>query len=285
MKFDYDLYSKIEKSGEPFMFMDITFPYEEMLAEAKALDDEYFGFSRSPCEANAGWSAIAIHGTKPHHIAAWKKYYNDREEWVKDIEWQDVAERCPVTKDFIDNHFPGGPHRVIRFMRIEPGGYINWHVDKPTGQHSLSANSFVLSHPEGCIFETDYDGKVYSLPIEPGKVFTLNPAHDHRVYNNSNETRYHMILHHTKGEISEDVVKYYYESFKKWLPHSKTFALGSTGPKQAKTTFPIRYYGDSASEIIDRAKADGFYVCLVSENSFEGQSYDDVCETLLEMVG
>jgi aspartyl/asparaginyl beta-hydroxylase (cupin superfamily) len=76
-------------------------------------------------------------------------------------------------------------------MLLEPGGYITPHVDSDINK--LSPVNVALNTPTNCLFKMkDHDGYV---PLYAGKALLLDVGNVHAVYNNSNEDRYHLIIH------------------------------------------------------------------------------------------
>jgi hypothetical protein len=82
-------------------------------------------------------------------------------------------------------------------MRLKPGGYIMPHVDGP-GKIFGPVN-LPLTQPQGCRFVFKDIGTV---PFKPGHGFMLDIGREHCVVNESNEDRYHIIIH---GRTTNDM--------------------------------------------------------------------------------
>ena len=82
-------------------------------------------------------------------------------------------------------------------MLLEPQGYITPHEDSE--EHRLAPTNIALNNPEGCNFKMK--GHKGFLPFAPGKSLLLDVGNTHAVYNNSNEDRYHIIVH---GKITKE---------------------------------------------------------------------------------
>ena len=89
-------------------------------------------------------------------------------------------------------------------MRLSPGGYIMPHTD---GQGRIFGPcNFALSHPESCYFIFENHGVV---PFATGRGFMLDIGIKHAVINNSDDYRYHVILH---GEPESNINRVVEES-------------------------------------------------------------------------
>ena len=75
-------------------------------------------------------------------------------------------------------------------MLLEPGGYIEPHTD--TNHKVLGAVNFAISNPKECVWHWN-EG---TLNFLPGDGYAVNISYTHSVRNNSNQDRYHLIVHH-----------------------------------------------------------------------------------------
>jgi len=178
-------------SDSKYLKLDIELPYEEMLREAKSLRSKFITY-RQPDSENNTWYSLPIIGlssTKPY---AWNVYnYKDAREAAQDVTWTDITELCPVTSHWLRNVYPSQRYGRVRFMLLEAGGSIDFHKD--TEYPVLAAINIALSnHPE-CKWHWK-DGE--SLAFKPGESYAMNLSYEHSVVNNSNEDRYHIIIHH-----------------------------------------------------------------------------------------
>jgi hypothetical protein len=79
-------------------------------------------------------------------------------------------------------------------MKLAPGGYIMPHVDGPG--RIFGPLNIAINNPAECGFYFKQWGRV---PFKQGTGFFLDIGNEHIVWNNSNETRYHFIVHGSSG--------------------------------------------------------------------------------------
>lgn len=181
----------LNRSHVPYLPLNlIDVPYQAMLAEAVALDDL---FVKHRSNDSQGWSSLTIHGISSQHTdhyAVYPEYAHLSNEQVP-YTWTEIQDRCPVTVDYFKNHFPYNVYHRIRFMKLDPGGYILPHSDSP--DLGLRAINFSLNNPDGCNFVFENLGTV---PFkDSGSALLIANGHIHSVWNCSNEPRYHLIVH------------------------------------------------------------------------------------------
>lgn len=175
-------------SKSKYLDLGITFPYKQMLEEAKALKSRYHQHRDSE---SAGWHGLVLHGLDENKTGAWQQYgITDPRKAKEMMHWTLVSDLAPVTKDYFVNRFPCKSYSRIRFMLLEAGGYIGYHSDS---KGSIIDNiSFVLNSPEG--FEWRWQDGTPNLKMEPGHAYALNIHYHHGLWNNSNEDRYFIIV-------------------------------------------------------------------------------------------
>jgi hypothetical protein len=178
------------ETNAKYLNLNISFPYKDMLKEAKALRHR---FVEHRGDQSKGWLSLTLHGHGENNTGTWQSYwYKNSIEASKDLHWTKAALECPITLDFLKNHFPCEKFGRVRFMLLEAGGYIGMHSDSNSGIRLLENINLSLNNPEGCIWSwQDGDPDVF---MEPGKAYAMNISYHHAVYNNSNEDRYHMII-------------------------------------------------------------------------------------------
>jgi len=178
-------------SQSKYLKLDIVFPYEKMLAEAKILREYYINY-RQDNNTNQGWHSLPIVGLSSTQPYAWNVYnYKDAREAAEHVSWTEISEKCPVTTAWLKNVYPSNSYGRVRFMLLEAGGYIDFHKDT---EHSvLAAINIALSNPSECKWHWK-DGE--SLAFNPGDAYAMNLSYEHSVKNESNEDRYHIIIHH-----------------------------------------------------------------------------------------
>lgn len=176
-------------SNEKYLKLDIEFPHEEIFKEAEALRDKFVEY-RSSYKTH-GWYSLPIIGKSSKEPYAWDTYYKSAKEAAPDMQWTDIANQCPVTKKWLEDVYPSNSYARVRFMLLEPGGFIEPHIDT---EHSvLGAINVAITNPKECFWEWE-DGE--TLTFNPGDSYAMNLSYKHSVRNNSNENRYHLIVHH-----------------------------------------------------------------------------------------
>ena len=169
-----------------------SIPYNDMLKEAAALR-EFYVYHRASGD-HRGWRSICVHGISTVHTANHDRYGFINPE-LAPYDWTDISKFCPITTEFFRDTFGYDSYERIRFMLLEPGGYILPHADV---QHKkLSPINIALSNPIGCEFVMEDWGTV---PFEPGSINMLAVGNTHAVYNSSNEDRFHVIVHGVRGD-------------------------------------------------------------------------------------
>ena len=194
----------IHNSGLPWLKMDWTIPHQEMLSEATALYD-YFTEHRWN-QGHRGWKSLALHGLRAAATQGWELYGYEREEDAP-YDWTWVADRCPVTTAWIKSLSEYGNLHRVRYMLMEPLGYIEVHQDRP--QHGLSPINIALNMPKGCAFTMQGYGAV---PFNPGDAYAVDIGNMHTVVNDSDQQRFHIIIH---GGWSDEYLKSLWRSASK----------------------------------------------------------------------
>lgn len=175
------------ESPVKYLKLDIPFPYEAMLEEAKAMRHRYVTHRGS--ESN-GWKSLTLHGFGEDKTGIWRDYgFKTSVEASDHMFWTEAADLCPVTKEFFLTNFPCHKYGRVRFMLLEAGGYIGMHSD--ANMKLLENITLVLNNPIDCIW-TWGDGE-QSPPMIPGEAYAMNISYHHAIYNNSNEDRFHII--------------------------------------------------------------------------------------------
>ncbi|NBO98991.1 MAG: hypothetical protein EBU90_02515 [Proteobacteria bacterium] len=179
----------IFQCGLPWIKLDLKVPYKEMYREAYALKSKFVEYRESNSK---GWKSLCIHGLSSDQIYDYTSYpeYKNIDQNLVPYKWTEVSEACPVTTSFLKNSFFNAKFFRVRFMLLEPGGYILPHTDMP--KKILAPINIALSNPQGCEFKMKGYGIV---PFKPGNALMLDTSNEHIVYNNSNKPRIHLILH------------------------------------------------------------------------------------------
>ena len=154
-----------------------------------------------------GWKSLCIHGIsaeKTNHFTEYGYKSNDETPYV----WTETAKLCPVTTNFFKERYPISNYFRVRFMLLEPGGFISPHVD--TEKSSLSPVNIALNHPKGCVFKMEKPGVV---PMKPGIVMLLDVSNKHAYINKSEEDRIHIIVHGKPTKEYKELVEKSYASY------------------------------------------------------------------------
>jgi hypothetical protein len=192
----------------PYIPLNITGPWKDILEEAKKVDHLFVrhrddGYSK-------GWYSLCVHGlgaTKTDAVSVYPEYDGIPYEELP-FTWTEIAELCPITTDYFKNTFPYTSYQRLRFMKLDPGGYITPHVDGYS--YDISAINISLNNPDNCEMVMNGVGVV---PFkDSGTVMALNTSYEHMVWNNSNEARYHIIIHGMWDDTWDKIVIKSYES-------------------------------------------------------------------------
>lgn len=198
-------FSKYDMSNGRFYFLNhdtkclklpLTIPWEEILEEAKALKDQFIPYRVKDGDgyAHKGWKSLPLHGLGDDKPMAWTAYtqYKNGREASKDYRWTSFSEKCPATVNWLKNVFPSNIYGRVRFMLLEAGGFIGPHSD--TDIPVVEPVNIALSNHPNCVWR--WEDADEELHFKPGDMYAMNIAHTHAVYNNSDEDRYHIIVHH-----------------------------------------------------------------------------------------
>ncbi len=200
---DYDKIAEWARNNDIwYLKIDIDIP-EECISEAQQVYEEgYFVKHRD----TQGWASSSLHGFVPKGQDikyAWRYTGPNGDyglEW-EDIEWgwSEIQELAPETKRWLLD-FPHKEYARCRFMLLEPGAHIPPHNDsfkerEDKGQKRFiwSAINLAFTQPIGCDFRRVDNGDI--LPFKPCTGFWFDNGVDHEVINNSNENRFHFIIH------------------------------------------------------------------------------------------
>jgi len=181
----------LHHSGLPWLLLQLQIPYHDIAKEALRLLDRFVehrgGIGR-------GWRSLCIHGIDEEKTRSARHYGHVEED--APYRWTSIANACPVTTKFIRDSFPLGRLFRVRFMLLEPGGYIAPHRD--TESNYLSAVNIGITNPLGALFKMRNKGLV---PFDAGKAFLLDVGNEHSCVNLSNEPRIHIIVHGDQPSI------------------------------------------------------------------------------------
>lgn len=187
----------IKEANLAWLKLSINVPADEIYKEFLSVKDMLV-LHRSEDKysnlANVGWKSLTIYGIAPDVTVKSEQKHD----------WTTVAEKCPFTVNWIKEHFEINNNTGrIRFMLLEPGGYILPHVDRDTV--GLKETNIAITNPKNCRFQFLDRGKI---PFEPGSAFLIDTSKKHMVVNNSEEDRLHIIVH---SNIKSGIIEKSYE--------------------------------------------------------------------------
>lgn len=197
------------ESDWPFLQIDFDDDFEKMHKECIKNDHLFVGHRQKDKHlsySHEGWSALTLHGIRPDATEHYDQYGLSEPNY----KWTDVCKYFPTCVRFLKKLGYENYDRV-RIMRLAPGGYIMPHSD---GEGRIfGALNIAINNPEGCNFYFKDWGRV---PFKQGTGFFLDIGNVHAVYNNSDEPRYHFIVHgHINSRLIETAFKQLDESEEK----------------------------------------------------------------------
>ena len=171
--------------------LNIEVPYQTIEEEINSIPPTLFVEHRSQeYDANYGWKSFTLHGIG-YNATREEEFYNC--DTV--MEWTEEAKKyCSKTIEYFQNFWPCNEFGRIRIMLLEPNSIINVHKDV-SEINSTCAVNIAITQPKDCNFYLDNYGVI---PFEPGSAFLINLSNLHTVINDSNQKRYHIIVHHKK---------------------------------------------------------------------------------------
>lgn len=195
------------KSQLPWLHLNIQIPYSEILKEIKNSPVEYEQH-RDDYAEHCGWLSGCLHG-KSWTATREENYYNDNRPYI----WTDESNKYfSFTQNYFKNQWPATNYQRLRIMLLEPNGYISVHKDYDISK--LSAINIAITNPDKCHFVFEKHGIV---PFKPGNAFWLDLSNYHTVFNDSDEKRWHIIVHQDLGDLRFQnlVVKSYHTMYNK----------------------------------------------------------------------
>ena len=189
----YDNYLE-SKDDEACCYYPIEFGFdtELLLSECQSADDlfiQHRANDKKGSYGHSGWQSLTLHGIDKHKTEHFVQYgFTTLEE--AGYHWTDACDRLPNLTQFLKSL----PFRVfdrVRIMRLAPGGYIMPHSDNKF-QRAFSPLNISINNPVGCDFIMR-DGGI--MPFVAGTGLVLDVGREHSVMNDSDEVRYHIIVH------------------------------------------------------------------------------------------
>ena len=186
-----------QSSRLPWLKLNLEIPTDEIFTEASKVysravthrDNDKFAHY-----TNQGWKSLTLYGD----TSTTTTYTSG----IKD--WTDIAKLCPATVEFVKRYWILNESTGrIRFMWLEPGGYILPHTDR--NESKFYEINVAITQPEGCKFRfLDYG----TVPFVTGSAFLVDISNRHCVANNSDQIRLHFIVH---ADLKPKVIQLSYE--------------------------------------------------------------------------
>ena len=210
---DFDWIQK--QSGLPWLPLAVIVPYTAILTEIKNIES-LMSAHREEYNEHRGWKGFCIHG-KSYNSTKEDSHYCDDRPYI----WTPEAEALmPVTVDYFKTQWPGSQYRRVRVMLLEPGGYITVHRD--SDRPGLTAINIAITQPSGCNFVMEKKGTV---PFQTGSAFWLDISNNHTVFNNSDQKRWHIIVHQSIEDqnFQNEVVNSYKKLYNNFDENSNNY--------------------------------------------------------------
>ena len=190
----------VEESHWPFFKLSAldNQPWAKMHNEAESLLESFHDHRD---DYGYGWKSLTIHGLDDDTQTL--DSYGDRDKVIKQLDWTWVADKGPTVKTFLKDVWPMEYLNRVRFMLLEPGGYILPHQDRDAKEKRLSVCNIALNNPDDCEFIFKDHGVV---PFQDkGGAFLMDISNVHAVWNKSDVPRIHMIIHGEVGRRLRDM--------------------------------------------------------------------------------
>jgi hypothetical protein len=173
------------ESGLPWLPLSMEIPAQTILSEIQNIK-HLLTAHRDDYAEHSGWSSFCLHG-KAYNATREDEYYNDDRPYM----WTpEAVELMPQSIDFFKQQWPAKNFDRLRVMRLAPGGWISVHRDVST--RSLWPINIAITQPEECVFLMERHGPI---PFKSGTAFFLDVSNLHTVFNNSDQDRWHIIVH------------------------------------------------------------------------------------------
>jgi len=215
---DEEIARWILKQDIPYIELDISFDVDTWQKEA-GLAEPYFVNHRES-QPHKGWLSCCIHGIDVDKTGIWNMYADEEPEY----HWTKLSELTPTIKKFWQQ-FPFEKLARVRFMKLEPDGYIAPHHDTPKGYTEdlemldyLIPINIAIDHPNDCHMVLKDHG---IIPWQSGDVKLVNIKNYHSVVNFSEYARMHLIGHGIVGNRIAEFSNLIARSYKKQYERSR----------------------------------------------------------------
>ena len=195
-----------------FEFFMPDFPLNEILQEVKNI--KHLFVEHREADLHRGWKSICLHGISAEKTMCHFDYGLSEEEVV--YGWTEIESLCPVAKNYFEHIFPAEKYKRIRFMLVEPGGFVGPHRDRDN--KSLGPLTIALNAPNHCRFAVDNFG---FIPMKPGGFYLIDLSNRHSVWNQSNEDRFHITVECAPGKYHKEYLKHMLGAYESKHPLSR----------------------------------------------------------------
>jgi len=184
----------------PGSFLALNIDFQDSFFVREAYGVYPYSVNHRSSYLSQGWKSLCLHGLSAEKTQSYQTYgYNTQDE--APYQWTEMSQLAPQTTQFLKEKIPMKKWYRVRWMFLEPGGYILPHkdYDPSRDRHSprMNAINIAITHPEGCLFVVENEGEI---PFKPGKAFYFKGAQSHALINHSKELRIHMIIHGVPDE-------------------------------------------------------------------------------------
>jgi hypothetical protein len=197
-----------------FEFFMRDFPTEDILQEVKSIKHLFVEHREE--SLHKGWKSICLHGISAEKTMCHFDYGLSEDEVV--YGWTEIESLCPITTNYFKNIFPAEKYKRIRFMLVEPGGFVGPHRDREN--KSLGPLTIALNTPQNCRFGIDGFGVI---PIQPGGFYLVDLSNRHSVWNQSNEDRFHITVECAHGKYHNEYLKQLFCTYEQKHPLRRWF--------------------------------------------------------------
>lgn len=180
-----------QHSGLPWLELNIQVPVHTIWSEIQAIMPLVVAH-REEYSEHQGWESFCIHGRAYNMTREDEHYHSDLPyHWT-----QEACNLMPNTVKYFQTAWPGSVFRRIRVMRLAAGGYISIHSD--SDRPGLGPINIAITQPTHCAFVMENFGTV---PFQPGRAVWLDVSNRHTVFNDSDQDRWHIIVHQESDDI------------------------------------------------------------------------------------
>jgi hypothetical protein len=184
-------------SNLPWLKLNLDVPVAHILEEVNRVDSQAVLHRATDSFAqysNQGWKSLTLYGDNATTTT--------QTSGVKS--WTSISDVCPHTVDFVKKYWEiDNTTGRIRFMWLDPGGYILPHQDRD--ESLFYETNVAITQPLGCKFRFLNYGTV---PFVAGSAFMVDISNKHLVINNSDQTRIHFIVH---AKLKSGIIQSSYE--------------------------------------------------------------------------